>query len=243
MQAPLPSLPQYWSHADRRQQAVTALFDRSARHYDRVCGIMSFGSGRAYRRTALTRAGVQPGMGVLDVGTGTGLLAREAAHLVGATGRVVGVDPSYAMMVAGRVGQRTDVVQGLGERLPFRDNGFDFVTMGYALRHTGDLDQLFAEYARVLKRGGRVLLLEITKPESWWGALLAQNYFGRVVPVLARIGTGSADASQLMTFYWDTIAHCVAPQVILSSLRRAGFAAQRRLVAGIFSEYLGSRPR
>jgi demethylmenaquinone methyltransferase/2-methoxy-6-polyprenyl-1,4-benzoquinol methylase len=240
-QAPLPSKMPYWSRAEDRQRSVNAIFDRSARHYDRACDIMSFGSGRSYRRDALQRAGVLTGLNVLDVGTGTGLLAREAVSMVGSSGRVVGVDPSFMMMAEGRTRGAHALVQGVGESLPFADGRFDFVTMGYALRHVPDLDQTFAEYARVLKPGGRVLLLEITKPRSAIGAALAGAYFGGVVPLLARLGTGSGHASHLMRFYWDTIAECVPPDVVLSSLRRAGFVAERKVTAGLFSEYVGVR--
>ena len=95
-QPPLPAETRYWNRADDRQRVVNALFDRSAEHYDRACGIMSFGSGQRYRREALERAGLRPGMRVLDVGTGTGLLAREIAHVLGSSGRVVGLDPVVA---------------------------------------------------------------------------------------------------------------------------------------------------
>ena len=74
---PLPAETRHWTHRDDRQRVVNALFDQSAEHYDRACGLMSFGSGQRYRRDALRRAGLRPGMRVLDVGTGTGLLARE----------------------------------------------------------------------------------------------------------------------------------------------------------------------
>ena len=235
--APLPDTTKYWSRAEDRQRRINALFYRGAQHYDRACGIMAFGSGQAYRRTALERAGLRQGMHVLDVGTGTGLLAREAVQIVGASGRVVGLDPSMKMMEAGRGRLEMGRVQGLGERLPFADGRFDFVTMGYALRHVPDLDQTFLEYMRVLKPGGRVLLLEITKPRSFLGTMAARVYFGSVVPGLARLSTRSADASELMKFYWDTIAQCVAPEIVLASLRRTGFAAERTVIAGIFSEY------
>jgi demethylmenaquinone methyltransferase / 2-methoxy-6-polyprenyl-1,4-benzoquinol methylase len=239
---PLPADTRYWTRTDDRQRIVNALFDRSAEHYDRACGIMSFGSGRRYRREALERAGLRPGMDVLDVGTGTGLLAREIVHLLGSSGQVVGLDPSWNMMTAGRREQNLRFVQGLGERLPFPDRHFDFVTMGYALRHVPDLDQTFEEYRRVLKRGGRLLLLEITRPASTPGRALARIYFGTIVPLVTRIGTGSADAAQLMRFYWETIAQCVPPETVLASLGRAGFATpDRTVVHGIFSEYTASR--
>ena len=238
---PLPVQSTYWTQAADRQGVVNGMFDRSARHYDRVSNIFSFGSGRSYRHAALERAGLDAGMTVLDVGTGTGLLAREVAAVVGSRGHVTGIDPSFQMMSAGRHRETVRFVQGLGEQLPFPNSRFDFVTMGYALRHVSDLDLLFAEYARVLKPNGRVLLLEITKPASTVGSALARTYFGTIVPFVTRLITGSADASRLMRFYWDTIAQCVAPPVILAALTRAGFNSERTVIAGIFSEYSGTR--
>ena len=241
-QPPLPAETRHWSRAEDRQRVVNALFDRSAEHYDRACDIMSFGSGQRYRRDALDRAGLRPGMQVLDVGTGTGLLAREIVHTLGSSDRVVGLDPSWQMMATGRRQLSIRFVQGVGERLPFPDSHFDFVTMGYALRHVPDLDQTFEEYHRVLKPGGRLLLLEITRPAAMIGRALAHIYFGTVVPLVTRIATGSTNAAELMRFYWETIAQCVPPETVLASLRRAGLAAPgRTVVYGIFSEYTATR--
>jgi demethylmenaquinone methyltransferase/2-methoxy-6-polyprenyl-1,4-benzoquinol methylase len=203
---------------------------------------MSFGTGQFYRRDALVRAGLRSGMAVLDVGTGTGLLAREAIGIVESRGRVFGVDPSSNMMQAGRAAFGMARVQGVGERLPFATGRFDFVTMGYALRHVPDLDQTFEEYYRVLKPGGRVLLLEISAPASRVGRGVAAAYFGRVVPLVARLGTGSADAQRMMKFYWDTIEHCVPPDTVLAALGGTGFAQPTRTVTqGIFSEYTATK--
>src|SRR5690606_8600251 len=123
-----------------RQRYVNDLFDSTALDYDRIERLMSFGSGSWYRRDALRRAGIGRGSAVLDVGCGTGLLAREAAKLIGPTGRLVGVDPSPGMMAQANLPQ-CRLVEGIAESLPVEDASFDFVTMGYALRHVGDLQQ------------------------------------------------------------------------------------------------------
>jgi len=239
---PLLGESRFWSRAEDRQRAVNALFDRGAAHYDRVCRVMSLGAGQRYRRRALAQAGLRRGHRVLDVGTGTGLLAREIAGTVESSGRVVGLDPSVRMMFAGRAHLKIPLVQSVGEALPFRDETFDFVTMGYALRHVPELGNAFREYRRVLRAGGRIVLLEITKPASTLGAAAARGYFGTIVPMLARVATGSADAARLMDFYWETIDHCVPPEIVIRSLADAGFADVRRDVeAGVFSAYVGHR--
>jgi demethylmenaquinone methyltransferase/2-methoxy-6-polyprenyl-1,4-benzoquinol methylase len=105
-----------------------------------------------------------------------------------------------------------------------------------------DLDHTFREYLRVLKPEGRVLLLEITRPASRVGLALARIYFRSLVPLVTRMATGSADAAELMRFYWDTIQMCVPPETVIEALTRAGFAKSGRVVEyGIFSEYTGVR--
>ncbi|HEX22352.1 MAG TPA: methyltransferase domain-containing protein, partial [Chromatiales bacterium] len=134
-----------------------------------------------------------------------------------------------------------NLIQGLGEALPFADDTFDRVTMGYALRHVADLHALFAEYRRVLKPGGEVLLLEITRPERALPRALLKFYMKGVVPAVTRLFRHSSEAQELMRYYWDTIEQCVPPSTILAAMAEAGLhQAQRRIVLGIFSEYCGA---
>jgi len=222
-----------------RQGSNTALFDRTAVHYDRICRVMSLGSGQLYRRQALVRAGLSDGMKVLDVATGTGLVARAAVDLIGNARPVVGLDPSRGMLQESRKWNSYALVQGVGETLPFRSECFDFICNGYGLRHVPDLIQTFREYRRVLKPGGRILLLEITRPRSRIAIHLTRLYLGKFVPLITRIGTGSRDAALLMKNFWATIAEGVAPDVILAALMRSGFReTEHRVVLGIFSEYV-----
>jgi demethylmenaquinone methyltransferase/2-methoxy-6-polyprenyl-1,4-benzoquinol methylase len=133
--------------------------------------------------------------------------------------------------------------QGLGEALPFEDNTFDYVTMGYALRHVADLGAAFSEYQRVLKPGGKILLLEITRPESKFAIALLKFYLKGIIPNLARIFRRSADTKVLMRYYWDTIEQCVPPATIVKALETTGLQnSKRAIVMGVFSEYTGTKP-
>src|SRR5262249_6361933 len=147
-----------------RAPFLRKIFDETAGDYDLMDRVMAVGSGSRYRRTALLRAGLAPGMDVLDVATGTELVAREAAGVTGGGGRVGGVDRSAGMLREARWKSGAWAVQGTAELLPFDDARFDFVSMGFALRHMADLAFVFAELRRVLKPGGTVCMLEITDP-------------------------------------------------------------------------------
>jgi demethylmenaquinone methyltransferase/2-methoxy-6-polyprenyl-1,4-benzoquinol methylase len=180
-------------------------------------------------------------MRVLDVATGTGLVAREALAVVGPSGLVLGLDPSAGMLDEAR-DLAIPLARGLGERLPCADASFDFVSMGFALRHVADLDALFAEMHRVLRPGGTACVLEITYPQRRIAAAPLRFFMTRMVPLASWSRQRRASARALMRFYWDTIAACVPPPEVLAALGRAGFAAPRRaVVLGLFSEYVAKR--
>jgi demethylmenaquinone methyltransferase/2-methoxy-6-polyprenyl-1,4-benzoquinol methylase len=241
-QPPHPTLTDYYRSPAERQAVVNGLFDQSARHYDWICRVMSAGTGSRYRRDVLARAGLRPGMRVLDVATGTGLVAREAVALVGDPRRVVGLDPSAGMLVESRKVVPGRLVRGVGEALPFRDGQFDLLSMGYALRHVPDLDSAFGEYHRVLRRGGRVVIMEIVRPRSRAALAGLRLLLKHALPLVTRIGTRSERATTLMRYYWDTVENCVPPEVILASLERAGFQGiARHSLGAVLSEYLGTR--
>ncbi|HSJ97058.1 MAG TPA: class I SAM-dependent methyltransferase [Myxococcota bacterium] len=233
-------MPQYWSDEPGRRRFTDRLFDGTAGDYDFADRLLGLGSGAWYRRTALARAGLAPGMRILDIATGTGLVAREALALAGPGGRVVGLDPSAGMLdEAGKLS--IALVRGLGERLPFADASFDFASMGFALRHVADLEALFGEIRRVLRPGGTACVLELTRPRRRLASVPLRFFMTRVVPAAARLAR-RPDAGRLISFYSDTIEACVPPEAVLGAFRRAGFAAPRRNVClGLFSEYVAAR--
>jgi demethylmenaquinone methyltransferase/2-methoxy-6-polyprenyl-1,4-benzoquinol methylase len=239
-----PHLPltRYYENETCRQLYVRRIFDETAVDYDRIERVLACGTGHWYRRQALRRAGVGPGAAVLDVGCGTGLLAREVLGLIGAKGRLVGVDPSPGMLAESDL-PGVELLEGIAEALPVSDGSFDFVTMGYALRHIGDVRAAFSEFNRVLKPGGTVLVLEITKPSSPVAAALLKAYMRGAVPLLARVlGRGKA-TPEVWRYFWDTIEACVPPQRVLDTLLSVGFRHVRReRQAGLFSEYLAVKP-
>jgi demethylmenaquinone methyltransferase/2-methoxy-6-polyprenyl-1,4-benzoquinol methylase len=183
-------------------------------------------------------------MRVLDVAMGTGLVAREAMALVGASGQVIGLDPSIGMVREAKRSLALSVILGRGELLPLQAQTFNFLSMGYALRHVSDIDAAVREYFRVLKPGGRVCLLEITRPRGRFALFALRVYMKGVVPLITRLVTRHAETVKLMEYYWDTIAACVPPETIVAALTRAGFKHVRRHTElGIFSEYVGVKLR
>jgi demethylmenaquinone methyltransferase/2-methoxy-6-polyprenyl-1,4-benzoquinol methylase len=239
---PHPTLPRYYEDEGARQGFVRRIFDAGAADYDRVERMMALGSGSWYRGMALRRAGLAAGMRVLDVAIGTGLVAREEVEIVGDPARVLGLDPSPGMLAEAVRNLSVRVVMGRAEQLPLRDGQFDFLSMGYALRHVADLTQAFAEFYRVIQPGGTVCILEITRPRGRLAGAVLRQYMRYVVPALARLTGRRTESPLLWEYFWDTIAACVPPERVTGALEGAGFVDVRiDKELGIFSQYTARR--
>lgn len=237
--APHPPLRRYYSEIDARQGFLNELFNRTAYQYRNVDKATGFGYGIWYRRKALLEAGLKTGMHILDVACGPGLVAQCARDIVGPSGLVIGLDPSIGMLREAQKGPCEKLVRGLGERLPFSDGSFDFLSMGYALRHVSDLTTAFSEYRRVLKPGGIVLLLDICRPRSSLLSSLSRFYIKTVLGITFAASTGNRDMKTLMEYWWDTTESCVQPEKILGALKETGLSecSMHELFNGFLREY------
>jgi demethylmenaquinone methyltransferase/2-methoxy-6-polyprenyl-1,4-benzoquinol methylase len=206
------------------------MFDAIAPRYDLVNRIMTFRMDVGWRRRAVRSLRLPSGSTVVDLACGTGDLCRE---LAAAGLRPVGVDLSFGMLA----NARTDapLVQGDALRLPLPDASVDGLTCGFALRNLVDLDGSLAEMGRVLRRGGRIALLEVAEPERRvlrWGHGV---YFGTVVP---RIGALLSDADAYR-YLPRSVAYLPPPDALVAAVAAAGFPdADRRLLSGGISQLL-----
>lgn len=238
-----PRLQAYFSNEDERRTATRVLFDQAAAGYDEAERLTGLGSGLWYRREVLRSSGLKAGMHLLDVAAGTGLVTVAGHELVGLQGRVLALDPSPGMLAELRKKLDVEIIEGYAEAIPLPDAHVDFVSMGYALRHVGDLGRAFGEYFRVLRPGGRVCLMEISRPRNRVGRWLLAAYIRGVVPALSRLLRSQADVGRLWEYFGDTINAAIDPEAITNALRGAGFVDVRcQVTFGIFREYLARKP-
>jgi demethylmenaquinone methyltransferase / 2-methoxy-6-polyprenyl-1,4-benzoquinol methylase len=206
-------------------EGVRAMFDRIAPVYDAMNRVMTAGlDGRWRRETAA--AVVRPGDRVLDACCGTGDLALASLR---AGGRVTGIDFSERMLErARRKSSEIEWVRGDALALPFEDDSFDAATVGFGVRNLEDLERGLSELVRVLRPGGRVGVLEITRPQ---GALepFYNVWFGKVVPVLGKLLPGGS----AYTYLPASVKRFPGPEGLADLLLEAGFSDVRyRLFAG-----------
>jgi demethylmenaquinone methyltransferase / 2-methoxy-6-polyprenyl-1,4-benzoquinol methylase len=185
---------------EEKAARVGQVFSSVARKYDLMNDVMSMGVHRLWKRHTVQRAAVRPGMRVLDLAGGTGDLAAAFAPRVGDRGQVVICDINASMLVAGRdrlldegrVGN-IDFVQGDAEALPFPDEHFDRVTIAFGLRNVTRKERALAEMRRVLKAGGRLLVLEFSQPVAPLRPFY-DAYSFKVMPLMGRLIAGDADS-------------------------------------------------
>jgi demethylmenaquinone methyltransferase / 2-methoxy-6-polyprenyl-1,4-benzoquinol methylase len=222
---------------------VNRMFDRIACVYDLMNRVMTVGLDRDWRRRAAERAELQPGDAALDVCCGTGDLALELTGHVGSEGTVIGCDFSEPMLdlarekAGGTAAVRFEWADAL--ELPYADDRFDAVTIGFGARNLADLDRGLAELTRVLRPGGRLVILEITRPTrpplAWFFAL----WFDRIVPLLGALA-GDRDAYSYLP---ESVRSFPTPRELAARMDGAGLERIRYtiLAGGIIAVHSGVR--
>ena len=224
---------------------VNRMFDRVAGRYDALNSLMTAGLHHRWRERAAAQTQLEPGGSALDVCCGTGDLALELARLVAPEGRVVGCDFSEPMLdlarekaaERGAEGVRFEWADAL--ELPYDGERFDAVTVGFGVRNLADLDRGLREMARVLKPGGRAVILEITQPTRPPLSLFYSLWFDRLVPLLGALSSNPEAYSYLP----ESVRSFPSPRGLAEKMDDAGFKAVRYtvLAGGIIAIHSGVR--
>jgi demethylmenaquinone methyltransferase/2-methoxy-6-polyprenyl-1,4-benzoquinol methylase len=219
---------------------VRAMFDRIAGFYDVMNSVMTAGLHHRWRARAVDLADVGPGSQVLDVASGTGDLAIELARRVAPTGDVIGSDFSEEMLERAR--QKAPGLTwewGNALDLPYASARFDAATVGFGARNFSDLDRGLSEMARVVKPGGKVVVLEITTPRKPPLSTFYRVWFDRVVPLIGRV-TGEDEA---YTYLPNSVRRFPGPEGLAAAMTRAGLTDVRWILTagGIIALHVGTR--
>jgi demethylmenaquinone methyltransferase/2-methoxy-6-polyprenyl-1,4-benzoquinol methylase len=217
------------------------MFDRVARVYDLLNRVMTAGMDQRWRERAADLAEVRPGDRVLDVAAGTGDLSIELNGRVSPDGEVIGIDFSETMLeLAREKAPEIRFEQGNALDLPYEDGEFSAATIGFAARNLSDLGRGLAEMRRVVRPGGRVVVLEMTTPTkpplSWFFRL----WFDRIVPLLGRL----SDDPEAYTYLPNSVKRFPGPQALGAELVAAGLTDVRWVLTagGIIAIHVGTVP-
>ncbi len=230
-----------------KQQRVAEVFRSVAQRYDIMNDVMSMGSHRLIKRFTIELSALRKGHKVLDLAGGTGDLAMKFAPIVGEQGQVVLADINDAMLQVGRdrvidkgLAGIIDFAQVNAETLPFADNTFDCVCIAYGLRNVTDKDKALASMARVLKPGGRVVVLEFSKPRN---PLLGRAYdvYSNLWPVAGKMITGDSESYRYLV---ESIRMHPDQETLLGMMENAGLVNCRfhDVMNGICAIHIGFKP-
>ncbi|HWY25505.1 MAG TPA: bifunctional demethylmenaquinone methyltransferase/2-methoxy-6-polyprenyl-1,4-benzoquinol methylase UbiE [Nevskia sp.] len=229
-----------------KQQRVREVFSSVASSYDVMNDLMSFGIHRLWKRFVIDLAGVRPGEKVLDVAGGTGDLSREFRRLAGPQGLVVLSDINEAMLRQGhaRLADKgvldVPLAQANAEKLPFAEGTFDCITIGFGLRNVTDKDAALASMTRALKPGGRLLVLEFSKPLNAGLAKVYDQYSFKLLPLMGKLVARDADSYRYLA---ESIRMHPDQATLKGMMENAGLARVQvyNLTGGIVAVHRGYR--
>lgn len=230
-----------------KQSRVGNVFRSVAERYDVMNDVMSLGSHRLIKRFTIELSGVRRGHRVLDLAGGTGDFSLKFSPLVGSEGQVVLADINEAMLAVGRdrlidagISTNTSIAQVNAESLPFASNSFDCICIAYGLRNVTDKDAALRSMQRVLKPGGRVLVLEFSKPTN---PLVSKAYdaYSMLWPVAGKMITGDADSYRYLV---ESIRMHPDQDSLLAMMEQAGLerCTYHNVMNGVCAIHVGYKP-
>ncbi|RKF13307.1 bifunctional demethylmenaquinone methyltransferase/2-methoxy-6-polyprenyl-1,4-benzoquinol methylase UbiE [Alginatibacterium sediminis] len=224
---------------------VAEVFHSVAAKYDVMNDLMSGGVHRLWKRFAIDCSGIRPGQKVLDLAGGTGDLTAKFSRITGEKGEVVLADINDSMLKVGRAKLRdrgiagnVSYVQANAEALPFPDNHFDLITIGFGLRNVTDKDQALRSMFRVLKPGGRLLVLEFSKPSSEFLSKAYDTYSFQILPKLGELVANDSESYQYLA---ESIRMHPDQDTLQQMMNDAGFEGTQyyNLTGGIVALHRG----
>lgn len=230
---------------EQKVAMVADVFHSVAAKYDIMNDVMSMGIHRLWKRFTIDCSGVRPGQQVLDLAGGTGDITALFSKRVGPTGKVVLADINESMLNVGRdklrdLGLVTNIefVQANAEALPFADNSFDVVSIGFGLRNVTDKDAALRSIFRVLKPGGRLLVLEFSKPQSEILSKAYDLYSFRILPFMGQLIANDKESYQYLA---ESIRMHPDQETLKQMMQDAGFAevSYHNLTGGIVALHRG----
>lgn len=230
---------------DQKANKVADVFHSVAGKYDLMNDLMSMGIHRLWKRFTIEMSGVRQGHKVLDIAGGTGDLAAKFSRLVGPTGQVILSDINASMLNVGRsrlvdrgIIGNVDYAQANAECLPFPDNHFDCITIAFGLRNVTDKDKALASMNRILKPGGRLLVLEFSKPVAPGLAPVYDAYSFKLLPKLGKLFAGDSESYQYLA---ESIRMHPDQKTLKEMMEQAGFSRcdYHNLTGGIVALHRG----
>ena len=231
--------------ADKKESLVAEVFSSVASKYDIMNDVMSFGVHRIWKKIAMAHTGLKKGMHALDIAGGTGDLTIQMSKQVGATGEVIISDINPAMLEQGRrrlidkgIAGNVKFVEANAEELPFDDNAFNCVTIAFGLRNVTDKDKALKEMHRVLKPGGRLLVLEFSKPVVPGLDKIYDFYSFKVLPKMGKLIANDEDSYRYLA---ESIRMHPDQATLKAMMENAGFerCTYHNMTGGIVALHKG----
>lgn len=232
----------------QKSKKVAEVFHSVAAKYDIMNDLMSLGIHRLWKRFTIELSGVRTGNKILDIAGGTGDLTRQFSRLVGSTGEVVLADINSSMLQVGRdrlmdkgVINNVRFVQADAEKLPFADNTFDCVTIAFGLRNVTHKDEALKSIFRVLKPGGRLLVLEFSKPTNSLFSKIYDTYSFSLLPFMGKL---IANDSESYRYLAESIRMHPDQETLKAMMQEVGFdpVTYHNMTGGIVALHKGIKP-